>query len=54
MSTESGTDRRGPAPDEVGRGAVSRRGAVYGLGASLGSLAFTSLLAAEQERARPL
>ena len=54
MSTESGTNRRGPAPDEVGRGAVSRRGAVYGLGASLGSLAFTSLLAAEQERARPL
>jgi hypothetical protein len=49
MSTDREIPFAGPG---VGH-PVSRRNAIYGLGASLGSIAFTSLLAAEQGAARP-
>jgi len=55
MSTEPGMADGGPrgARPAAHGDALSRRGAIYGLGASLGSIAFTSLLAAEQDRSRP-
>jgi len=47
MWTDKTCDRHGPARVA----ACTRRDAVYGLGASLGSIAFTSLLAADEPRA---